>query len=156
MYFDNFSDKAKRAVYFALDFAKREGFQAIEPEHLLRGLLRQEPTLLFLVRPTDSAVVEKIKNDRRYPQMPPAKFDGNALPLAKDSRKIVRRANLERRRFRQDTTDTSHLMIAMLRLGRKGARWFSGKAPGGMVAVLSERELSAQVVVEQAQASKEK
>ena len=156
MYFDNFSDKAKRAVFFALDFAKREGFQAIEPEHLLRGLLYVEPTLLFLVRPIDAAVVEKVKNDRCHPLRPPPKFDGNALPLAKDSRKIVGRANLERRRFRQDTTDTSHLLIAMLRLGRKGARWFSGNAPGGMVAVLSERELSARVVVEQMQAAKKR
>lgn len=156
MYFDNFSDQAKRAVFFAHDFARREGSQAIEPEHLLRGLLREEPTLLFLVRPTDSTVVEKIKNDRRHPQMPPAKFAGDALPLAKGSREIVRRASLERRRFKQDATDTSHLLLAMLRSGRKGARWFSGKAAGGMVAVLSEGHLSAQVVIEQMRGAKKR
>jgi ATP-dependent Clp protease ATP-binding subunit ClpA len=154
VYFDDFSDKAKRAVFFAHEFARREGYQAIELEHLLRGLLREEPTLLFLVRPTDSAVVEKIKSDRRHPQMPPSKFAGDALPLAKGSREIVRRASLERRRFRQDATDTSHLLIAMLRSGRKGDRWFSGKAAGGMVAVVSEPELSARVVVEEMQAAK--
>src|SRR4051812_11580783 len=99
MYFDAFSVRAKRAVFFAHDFASREDREEIEPEHLVRGLFLEEPSLLLLLRPTDGSSVEKIRSDRGTK---PRRFSGNGLPLSNQSREIVRRANRECKRRKHD------------------------------------------------------
>ena len=64
--FDRFSEKARRAIFFARYEAGRMGNSYIEGEHLLLGLLREDRVLISLLRiPSGEDLRAKIEGKLR-------------------------------------------------------------------------------------------
>src|SRR5262245_56039731 len=128
MYFGTFSERARRAVFFGHHFAKQEAYKAIEPKHLLRGLLQEDPQLFALANPHDSDVVEKLRKavcpDTRPPELQSGR---DFLPLSRLSVKIIESANAERGHFKQSETGTDHLLLAILNSGGKRSGWLPSR-----------------------------
>lgn len=124
MYFEPYSERAGRAVYFALHHAKREKCLSIEPEHLLQGLLQEDPKLFSLVNPSDITLIENIQKDlHRDTDKHTSQAVAEFLPLSKQSKEIIKGANAERRLFKQARTGTDHLLLAILNSGNKRRGW---------------------------------
>jgi hypothetical protein len=125
MYFDTFSKRAKRAVFFAHHYAKKSCSRAIEPEHLLHGLLDEDPELFQLLKPDDNAFIEDLKKqlavDSQGKRAEP--LEGH-LPLSKASQQVVRTSNEARQRFNQSLTGTAHLLLAILTERDPRRTWF--------------------------------
>lgn len=112
MYFEHFTERAKRTVFFANVIAQQQSALAIEPEHLLSGLLREDAELFLIVIAGDSARLETISG-----ALADGRTDGSvteredALPLSLSAKDVIRLANDTRAQLRHNTTGTDHLLL---------------------------------------------
>ncbi|MFX4485953.1 Clp protease N-terminal domain-containing protein, partial [Acinetobacter baumannii] len=86
--FERYTEKARRVIFFARYEAAQFGAPAIEPEHLLLGLLREDKGLTqrFLARSQMS--VEAIRRDIEARTMMREKISTSVeLPLAPDTKR---------------------------------------------------------------------
>ena len=112
--FERFTEKARRVIFFARYEASEYGSQYIETEHLLLGLLREDPSLTnrFLggvgAKNTIRAEIEKhIPSRERI-------STSVEVPLTEDSRKVLRLATEEADRLGQRHVGTEHLLLGLL------------------------------------------
>ena len=66
--FERYTEKARRVIFFARYEASQFGAPAIEPEHLLLGLMREDKTLTSRFLQRAQASLEAIRKE----------FDGRA------------------------------------------------------------------------------
>jgi ATP-dependent Clp protease ATP-binding subunit ClpA len=114
--FERFTEKARRVVFFARFEASRWGSPTIETEHLLFGLLREDPGLITaftghfdFVAKIRGEVEERITLRERIPT-------SVEMQLSADNHKILTFAAEEADRLAARLIGTCHLLIAMLRV----------------------------------------
>jgi ATP-dependent Clp protease ATP-binding subunit ClpC len=116
--FKRYTDECKRAVFFAQRTALHEGAAAINPTHLLLGLLRE----------TDS----RANSIFRLPELLPAEATQltalreeqpvkGIIPLSKEGKRVVAYTAREANRLRDYWIDTEHLVLGILREGNNAA-----------------------------------
>src|SRR4030081_1619476 len=114
MRFDKFTEKAQEAIQGAAELARESGQQAVEPEHLLLALVREEEgvarTLLeragVSVKAVEPALVSAVE---RF-----AKVSGGGQPyLSAALNKAVEHAEKEADRLKDEYISTEHLLLAL-------------------------------------------
>src|SRR4030088_3136457 len=114
MKLDKFTEKAQKALQGAAERARERGQQAVEPEHLLLALVREEEgvarTLLeragASVQALEPALVSVVE---RFP-----KVTGGGQPyLSPALNKAVEQAEQEAERLKDEYISTEHLVLAL-------------------------------------------
>src|SRR5258705_3945891 len=114
MKFDKFTEKAQEAVQGAAELARDNGQQAVEPEHLLLALVREEEgvarTLLeragASVQAWEPALVSVVE---RFP-----KVSGGGQPyLSAALNQALEQAEREADRLKDEYISTEHLLLAL-------------------------------------------
>ena len=112
--FERYTEKARRAIFFARYEASQFGSPTIDVEHLLLGLLREEKRAYRWVPKAESlqAIRQRIESwITRNPAIPTS-VD---LPLSKECQNVLHRAKDEAKRLNSKDIGTEHLFLAFLR-----------------------------------------
>jgi len=114
-----FSESVKNIIQFARHEALILGTPAIEPQHLVLGLLRaQKPlTLTQLVLENLKINVAKLEKSLivSLNEKKSSATSEKSIPLTKTSEKILKIAYLEAKIFRSDVITTLHVLLSILR-----------------------------------------
>jgi ATP-dependent Clp protease ATP-binding subunit ClpC len=114
--FDKYTEKARRVVFFARQEASQFGSSAIESEHLLLGILREDEALINRFLRSDASVVSirariEALSGKRKP-LPP----NQDLPLAAEAKRVLTYAAEEAKELASDTISTEHVFLGLLRV----------------------------------------
>lgn len=113
--FERYTERARRAIFFARYEASQFGSVTIETEHLLLGLIREDKILTnrFL---QNQASIESIRKEieGRTPlrERVPTSAD---LPLSSECKRILAYAAEEAERLNHQHIGTEHLLLGILR-----------------------------------------
>jgi predicted RNA-binding Zn-ribbon protein involved in translation (DUF1610 family) len=122
--FERYSEKAKRAIFFARYECTQYGSPAIESEHLLLGLYR-ETALLKRLLPSALGQPDLFRKEieSKIVIRPPIPTNSN-LPLSSECKRILKFAADESERVGQQHVEPEHLLLGLLREDRcLGARF---------------------------------
>jgi len=112
--FERYTERARRAVFFARFFANQLGSPKIEAEHLLLGLLREDRSLAkrFLGSPWALEEVGSIvTQDKLVRERPPDPAD---LPLSNSSERVLSFAAEEADKLFSKPIGTAHLLLGLI------------------------------------------
>jgi hypothetical protein len=112
--FQRFTEKARRVIFYARYEAGQYGSSWIESEHLLLGLLREDPSLLWhLMDEQGSRIDIRAKIEKRVARG--ERFSTSIeVPLTVDCKNILNLAIEESDRLGQPHVGTEHLLLGML------------------------------------------
>jgi ATP-dependent Clp protease ATP-binding subunit ClpC len=114
--FERYTEKARRVIFFARYEASQFGAPAIDAEHILLGLMREDKALSnrFFLRShlTIEVVRREIENNTVPRERPPQTID---LPLSAEAKRVLAHAVEESERLNHRHTGTEHLLLALLR-----------------------------------------
>ncbi len=114
MRFDKFTVKAQEAIQSAQALADRANHQAMEPEHLLLALLRQEEgivgSLLAKMGARPEAIARRLEEELRTLPQVPGEGGQYVSPRLKG---VLDQAWAEAERLRDEYCSTEHLLIAI-------------------------------------------
>jgi uncharacterized protein YbbC (DUF1343 family) len=113
--FERYTEKARRVIFFARYEASMGGAEAIEPEHLLLGISREDGPLLGRFLPDGRTSTDQLRDRLR----PVAKRDpipiSVELPLSAESKRTLHYAHEESDRLQHRFIGTEHLLLGVLR-----------------------------------------
>ncbi|MBA2504014.1 MAG: DUF1343 domain-containing protein [Pyrinomonadaceae bacterium] len=112
--FERYTDKARRVIFFARYEASQFGAPAIEPEHLLLGLLREDKNVLRDLIPY-SALTEigaEVKTRSTFKEKISASVE---LPLSAATKRVLAYAHQESDCLHHRHIGTEHLLLGLLR-----------------------------------------
>src|SRR5918993_642271 len=120
--FERYTGKARRVIFFARYEASQFGAPAIEPEHLLIGLMREDKTLTsrFLARAQASLEAIRKEIEGRAPLREKISTSVE-LPLAPETKRVLAFAHEESDRLQHRHIGTEHLLLGLLREERSMA-----------------------------------
>jgi ketosteroid isomerase-like protein len=119
--FVRYTEKARRAVFFARYEASQYGNPYIETEHLLLGLCREDNTVRGILK--DAGMYSEIRAEieQRIRRSDPFTTSVE-VPLSADSKKVLLFAAEEADRLGQRHVGTQHMLLGLLRVeGSLGA-----------------------------------
>jgi ATP-dependent Clp protease ATP-binding subunit ClpC len=120
--FERYTEKARRVIFFARYEASQFGAPAIEPEHLLLGLMREDKTLTgrFFTRAqiTIEAIRREIEGRTLLRERIPTSVE---LPLAPETKRVLHYSHEESDRLQHRHIGTEHLLLGLLREERSMA-----------------------------------
>ncbi len=120
--FERYTEKARRVIFFARYEASQFGAPAIEPEHLLLGLLREDENLAARFLPGARASIESIRKEVEGRAPLREKISASMeLPLAAETKRTLAYAHEESDRLQHRHIGTEHLLLGLLREERSGA-----------------------------------
>lgn len=114
--FERYTEKARRVIFFARYEASQFGTPAIEPEHFLLGLLKEDPSLVmrFFTRPSGS--IEAIRREVEGRTLTREKISTSVeLPLAPETKRVLAYVHEESDRLQHRHIGTEHLLLGLLR-----------------------------------------
>ena len=110
--FEEFTEKARRVIFFARYEASQLGSEYVEPEHLLLGLMREDKAFSAKFIGTNTEI-ESIRADGR--NVSSRKFSTSVdLPLSKAAKSVLALAGKERVRLEASNLGTEHLFLGLL------------------------------------------
>lgn len=114
--FERYTEKARRIIFFARYEASQYGSPYIETEHLLLGLLREDPALCkqFLgpgsvAADTRTEIEKQITRGERI-------STSVEMPLTEECKKVLKLAAEESERLAHRHIGTEHVLVALLRV----------------------------------------
>src|SRR5438045_6990864 len=120
--FERDTEKARRVIFFARYEASLMGAPAIEPEHLLLGLMREDKTLTGRFFPRASVNIEAIRKEIEGRTLLREKISTSVeLPLAPETKRVLAYAHEESDRLQHRHIGTEHLLLGLLREERSMA-----------------------------------
>jgi len=94
--FERYTEKARRVIFFARYEASQFGAPAIEPEHLLLGLMREDKTLTGRFFPRAQVSIESIRKEIEGRTLLREKISTSVeLPLAPETKHVLAYAHEE-------------------------------------------------------------
>ena len=113
MRLDRFTEKAQEALQGAVELARENGQQAVEPEHVLLALINQDEgvgrTLLERAGVSISALKPALESAvSRFP-----KVSGGQPYLSEALNKVLEQAEKEAEQLKDEYTSTEHLVLAL-------------------------------------------
>ena len=114
--FEKYTEKARRVIFFARYEATQFGAQAIDAEHILLGLLREDKQLTQRVFHDPHHTVESIRKEieRRTPLRDKVSASVD-LPLSQSAKRVLSYAADESERLGHRHIGTEHLLLGILR-----------------------------------------
>ena len=112
--FERYTEKARRAIFFARYEASMFGSPYIETEHVLLGLLREDPALTSVVLPSAKsidAIRTEIEERTTLREKTSTSVD---LPLSNESKGVLAHAAEEAERFGYKHIGSEHLLLGLL------------------------------------------
>ncbi|HVF49105.1 MAG TPA: ATP-dependent Clp protease ATP-binding subunit [Pyrinomonadaceae bacterium] len=120
--FERYTEKARRVIFFARYEASQFGAPAIEPEHLLLGLMREDKTLTSRFLQRAQASLEAIRKEIEGRAPLREKISTSVeLPLAPETKRVLAYAHEESDRLQHRHIGTEHLLLGLLREERSMA-----------------------------------
>jgi ATP-dependent Clp protease ATP-binding subunit ClpC len=113
--FELYTEKARRAIFFAHYEAKNSGSAFIETEHLLLGLLREDRTLTRRLTDSQKSIASLCKQLEQHALARKKSSTSAGLPLSKESRRVLAYAAEEASRLNHNPIGTEHLVLGLLR-----------------------------------------
>ena len=113
--FERYNEKARRTIFFGRFEASTFGSSFIETEHMLLGLLREDPELAsrFL---RSQAGVESIRRQIEAQTTPRQKVSTSVdLPLSHSSKRVLAFGAEEAEQLNHKYIGTEHLLLGLLR-----------------------------------------
>lgn len=114
--FERYTETARRVIFFARYEASQLGSPAIEPEHVLLGLMREDMALFtrLLARAHDSLEDIRKEVEARAPERESISTSV-ALPLSPEAKRVLAFAHEESDRLGHRHIGTEHLLLGLLR-----------------------------------------
>jgi ATP-dependent Clp protease ATP-binding subunit ClpC len=109
--FDRFTQKAKRVIFFSRLEAGNLGSPAIDPEHLLLGLLHEDKDLMNRVNATLEQIRQDIEERKPVGKKVPTAQD---MPLSEECIRIMKYAAKESERLSLFYIGPEHLLSGLL------------------------------------------
>ena len=120
--FERYTEKARRVIFFARYEASQFGAPAIEPEHLLLGLMREDKTLTGRFFPRAQVSIESIRKEIEGRTLLREKISTSVeLPLAPETKRVLAYAHEESDRLQHRHIGTERLLLGLLREDRSMA-----------------------------------
>jgi uncharacterized protein YbbC (DUF1343 family) len=114
--FERYTEKARRVIFFARYEASMFGSKAIEPEHLLLGIAREDSQLLKRFIKTEGFNAETLRTEIASHVKVEEKIETSVqLPLATETKRILAYAHEESERLLHSHIGTEHFLLALLR-----------------------------------------
>src|SRR5205085_5115719 len=114
--FERYTEKARRVIFFARYEASTFGTLAIEPEHLLLGLIREDKTLLEAFVPDGRVNLEEVRKEVEKRLQVHEKISTSVeLPLAPETKRALSLAHEESEFLGHRHIGTELLLLALLR-----------------------------------------
>lgn len=110
--FERYTEKARRAIFFARYESSQYGSPYIETEHLLLGLLRENEGLHRWLPKTNAEAIRRRVNDQSSGR--PRTSTSVDLPLSGDSKRILKYAADEADALSHRHIGTEHLFLGLL------------------------------------------
>ncbi|SMC32572.1 ATP-dependent chaperone ClpB [Moheibacter sediminis] len=116
MDFNQYTIKSRDAIQKAQQIALGNGNQAIEPAHILKGMMETEQDVLDFIIEKQSGNVEHIKNEltdiiSRFPRVQ----GGSGNHLSNDANKILISAMEEAKKMKDEYISLEHLLLGILK-----------------------------------------
>jgi ATP-dependent Clp protease ATP-binding subunit ClpC len=111
----NFSPKIRDVISYSKEEAERLGNHYISPEHLMLGILRDgEGTAIKILEHFDVDLdnIKEILDKHLIAEKP---HQVKNIPLLQSSERILKLVHLEARSLKDETINTGHLLLAMLK-----------------------------------------
>ena len=109
--FDQFGEKTRLAMAYALEAARQDGRKSPEAIHFLVGLARANPDL-FKKLGLDPEEISKIHAARRGKKLPNSALAG-MIPFSENVRLVLKRASEETKKSAHRHVGTGHLLLAL-------------------------------------------
>src|SRR5213594_260983 len=120
--FERYTEKARRVIFFARYEASQFGAPAIEPEHLLLGLMREDKTLTGRFFPRAQITIESIRREIESRTLLRERIPTSVeLPLAPETKRVLHFSHDESDRLQHRHIGTEHLLLGLLREERSMA-----------------------------------
>ncbi|MET4083020.1 ATP-dependent Clp protease ATP-binding subunit ClpB [Pedobacter sp. UYP30] len=114
MNFNNFTIKAQEAVQKASEIAQANQQQAIEPAHLLKGLLTVDENVVSYVLKKLNVNLNVLNNnlDAEIAKFP--KVSGSNIYMSSNTNAVLQKASSYLKEFKDDFVSVEHLLLAIL------------------------------------------
>ena len=122
--FARYSPRSRRVIFYSVHYAREAGSGHIEPEHILEGLLLEDPQLFNLILPEKPNLVRDLKDELASWHEKPRAGEMRDLPLSPTAKEVVAGAGLAQQKFGHTTIATQHLLFALLTSCRTNSSWF--------------------------------
>src|SRR6184192_843142 len=120
--FERYTEKARRVIFFARYEASQFGAPAIEPEHLLLGLMREDKTLTGRFFPRAQITIKSIRREIEGRTLLRERIPTSVeLPLAPETKRVLHYSHEESDRLQHRHIGTEHLLLGLLREERSMA-----------------------------------
>jgi ATP-dependent Clp protease ATP-binding subunit ClpC len=114
--FERYTEKARRVIFFARYEASQFGAQAIDAEHILLGLLREDKQLTQKFFRSPHSTVESIRKEIEGRTPLRDKVSASVdLPLSQSAKRVLSYAADESERLQHRHIGTEHLLLGILR-----------------------------------------
>ena len=114
--FERYTEKARRVIFFARYEASQFGASAIEAEHILLGLLREDRALVNRFFPRPQGSIESIRKEIEGRTIVREKISTSVdLPLSPAAKRALSHAQEESERLQHRYIGTEHLLLGLLR-----------------------------------------
>jgi ATP-dependent Clp protease ATP-binding subunit ClpC len=113
--FEKYTEKARKAIFFARYEASQFGSEHIETEHLLLGILREDRALflrLLKVPEKTHSIREQVEKQLSRREKISTSVD---LPLSHDCKRVLKHAAQESERLDDNYIAPAHFLLALLR-----------------------------------------
>ena len=134
--FERYTEKARRGIFFARYEASQFGSPYIETEHMLLGLLREDPALTSVVLPSATSINAIRKEIEERTSLREKISTSVDLPLTNESKRVLAYAAEEAERFGHKHIGSEHLLLGLRIVCRSSpqlARPLSRARPGTRV-----------------------
>lgn len=114
--FERYTEKARRVIFFARYEASQFGAPAIEAEHILLGLMREDKGLTNRFFRNAQASIESIRKEIEGRTILREKVSTSVdLPLSAEAKRVLAFAAEESERLQHRHIGTEHLLLGLLR-----------------------------------------
>ena len=114
--FEKYTEKARRVIFFARYEASQFGSPAIEPEHLLLGLIREDQQIVTSFIHASHISTDQIRDRIQKALGLHEKISASVdLPLSENAKRVLVCAAEESNMLHHSYIGTEHLLIALLR-----------------------------------------
>ena len=114
--FERYTEKARRVIFFARYEASNYGSQYIETEHLLLGLLREDPALHWRFLGPASVLGDIRTEIEKQITVRERISTAVEVPLTDESKQVLNFAVQEAERLGHRNVGPEHLLVGMLRV----------------------------------------
>lgn len=114
--FERYTERARRVIFFARYEASQYGSPYIETEHLLLGLLREDPVLWReFLGPASVAAEIRTEIEKQITRREPISTSVE-MPLTEECKRVLKLAAEESERLAHRHIGTEHVLVALLRV----------------------------------------